>query len=353
MRMAWFNFFGNSTERKLQSIANSTWANRCLWDWQSPSDGAAPWVAVGGFADTMPSRFDHISANNYFDRNAVALRWVSKLHNHAIANMRDEEVLLERWARIDCVPFWDALAKTLNTQLHRRSELDACWNRVLLEAAEMGNRTVFERAPSHAIAEYVQRQRLVHPNVGVWLVEQGFCTTEHLREQVNGARFGLDNDGFAGCQRGEPMAPEFVAQWCAGLLAHYGLDASQKVRVVGQAMIAFGQRMWEEHVEPGCVDYLHGIDLDLLRSIFSDAAEPRTDCLEESLRLASRNPQRPYEPDKALSVIACQPNFHHGMVALMHLNPPQDRLDLYFAAHSVRRMERGLHQESFELPQLA
>lgn len=300
----------------------------------------------------MPSRFDHISANHYFDRDAVAQRWVPKLAGQAMDNMRDEEALLERWARIDCVPFWDALAKTMNAQLQRRSECDSSWNRVLLEAGEMGNRVVFQRAPSHSVEAYVQRNRLVHPNVGVWLVAQGFCTQDHLRAQVNEARFGLDNDGFAGCQRGEPMAPEFVAQWCRGMLGHYGLDVGQKARVVGQTMIAFGQKMWREHVEPNCAPYLGELDLDLLRSIFADATECRHDSLEESLRMASRNPQRPYEPDQAVAIIAKTPNIHQPLLALLNLAPPQNRLDLYFAAHGIRQMERGFRAESLELPQL-
>ena len=350
--MAWYNFFGNSTERKLQSIADSTWANRCLWDWVSPGKGAPDWVAVGGFVQSMPSRFDHMSANGYFDRNAVAQRWIRKIEHSAIDNMRDEDALLERWARIDCVPFWDDLAKTMNAQLQRLSELDACWNRVLLEAGEMGNCVVFQRAPDMAIAAYVQRDRLVHPSVGTWLMEQGFCTKEHLRSQVDARRFGLDQDMFAGCQRGEPMAPEFIAQWCMGLLKHYGLDASQKVRVVGQAMLVFGQQTWQHHVEPYCLEYTAGIDMALLRAIFADTDERIQDPLEESLRLASFNPQQRYQPDRAVEVVARASEPHEGLAMLLNLAPPQNRLQLYFAGHSVRQMEKGLCQESLDLPQL-
>lgn len=163
---------------------------------------------------------------------------------------------------------------------------------------------------------------------------------------------------FGGSLFVEPVAPEFVAQWCKLFLADYGLSIEQKVRVVAHVVYAFGIDAWIEHVQPVCTPYMEGIELPLVYAVcglHTTIPEPthNTWRLLKTVRALSQDPHKEY--DTQLATTIKEESRHVDLAMLCELAPPQSRIELYFLAYNALQVDKHAvpSADVLELPELA
>lgn len=334
--------FGNSHERQARRV----WKNGCVWGTQKLSDTLIDWIGLRGLFKEGSNTFEHMSAHRALGRMAVIDQWESIVDEKRCT---PGPQLVKRWARMESAPLWNALqVGVAQNRVLFNSAL--FWSIALEEAGGVGNVAAFDVAPRRALNDYATwKEHKPHPKVGLWLHAKGLASMEYLREQVTRDYCMADNS-FGRCKELEPMAPEYVADWCVCLLRDYGLSDAQKVGVVGQALRAFGAEVWNKHLAVVCEPFMDGADIGLLQALCEKGGE--SSVLGQTVARFAQNESKAFNPDFS------QPP-HEGedpmLRMLVQLAPPQNRLDLYFLACRAKQSQtlNQIPHESLELPALA
>lgn len=336
----WRNF-------KVRQEANSVWENACEWPAQDVEDTKLDWIAAGGLYGGQHT-FGHASAFARLNRHAVASHWSGKLAEAVGNSMVDVPIeLYERWAAMEHEGLWRELAPTLT---------ENAWYTVLQEAGGCGNLLPFSLCSREDALAYVQSEALPHPKVALWLVQQNYMQRSDLPALVDEYLFDMQGTWFMNCPTHEPVAPEYVAEMCKLMLSEYGLSQEQKIRVVAQATLAFDYDAWAQYIEPGCIDYLTGIDLDLVHAICDVEVvdeDGEESSLHMTLRCAAQSPEDEFDPTAQMD-----PNWfkeqrgsmHQGLALLLNLTPPQNRIELYMLAKTAQDIDLGFVSQAQVLP---
>lgn len=338
---AWHNF-------KLRQEANSVWENACEWPTQDIADTNLDWIAAGGLFDGVQHTFGHASAFARLNRGAVADHWGGKLAEAVGNSMIDVPIeLYERWAAMEHEGLWRELAPTLT---------ENAWYTVLQEAGGCGNLLPFSLCSREAALAYAQSEALPHPKVALWLVQQQCMQRSDLPALVDAYLFDMQGSWFMNCPEHEPVAPEYVAEMCKLMLSEYGLSLEQKIRVVAQATLAFDYDAWAQHIEPACIDYLEGIDLDLVHAICDVEVvdeDGEESSLHMTLRCAAQSPEDDFDPTAQMDpnwFKEHRGNIHDGLALLLNLTPPQNRIELYMLAKTAQDIDLGFVSQARSLP---
>lgn len=310
------------------------------------SDTGIGWVGVGGIFAAGANTFEHMSAHRALGRMELIERWEDIVDSEDITPTPQ---LVKRWAQMDCAPFWQALQVGV-AQQRVRFNSDLFWTLALEDAGGAGNLAAFEVAPVRALHDYATWEKHApHPDVGLWLHAQGLVSMDFLRSQVVRDYCMADNS-FGRCKDLEPMAPEYVVNWCVRLLRDYGLSDAQKVGVVGQALRAFGPKVWGKHLAAVCEPFVEGLDMGLLKTLCMRPQVNATPLDTMIARLAQYD-NKSFNPNL---LQPAQEGEDPMLRMLVELAPPQNRLDLYFLAFEAKRAQQpGSHaMESLELPTL-
>lgn len=334
--------FGDTRDRQARRV----WKNDCVWGTQKLSDTRVDWIGVGGVFEAGSNTFEHMSAHRALGRTAVIDRW---------ENIVDEKrctpgpQLVKRWAGMDSAPLWHALQVGV-AQNRVLFNSNLFWTIALEEAGGVGNVASFDVAPARALRDYATwKEHKPHPAVGLWLHAKGLVSMEYLREQV--ARdYCMADNSFGLCKEMEPMAPEYVVDWCVCLLRDYGLSDEQKVGVVGQAIRGFGAKVWDKHLASACAPFVGDMDIALLKALCGKGNG--TSPLEKTAGRFAQNDSKVFNPDLSQPL---QEGEDTMLRMLVQLAPPQNRLDLYFLACRAKQSQKliQLPQEILELPALA
>lgn len=158
------------------------------------------------------------------------------------------------------------------------------------------------------------------------------------------------------CPQHEPVSPDYVAQTCRLMLSKYGLSLEQKIRVVVQATLAFDYDVWAEHIEPVCIDYLEGIDLDLVHALCDVRVmedENQESSLHLTVRCATQTVGEAFDPTAQMDLdwISSEGGrVHEGLALLLNLTPPKDRIELYALAKTAQDIDLGFVSQAQQLP---
>lgn len=340
----WKNF-------KQRLEANSVWENDCQWPERSIEDTKLDWIAAGGFFGGVEYPFKHASAFARLNRDDVANHWAGKLAEAVGNSMVDVPLdLYERWATMEHEGLWRELAPTLT---------ENAWYTVLQGAGGCGNLLPFSLCSRKEVLAYVQSESLPHPKVALWLVQQKYMQRSDLSALVEPYLFDMQGSWFMNCPTHEPVAPEYVAEMCKLMLSEYGLSLEQKIRVVAQATMAFEYRVWAQYIEPACIDYLKGIDLDLVHAICGVEVvdeDGEESLLHMTLRCAAQSPNDDFDPTAQMDPAWFGKqggSIHEGLALLLNLTPPQNRIELYTLAKTAQDVEMGIvvNAQHFPLPE--
>ena len=140
------------------------------------------------------------------------------------------------------------------------------------------------------------------------------------------------------------------------MLNSYGLTPEQRLRFVGHSMVCFGSEMWNK-LAPAFEGHLDGIELDVLQAVcgFSPfSRNPEELELLNTLYKGTQSVAFPFRQELANEGMRNSPAQHEGLLFLMELAPPADRIDLYHLGVRALNVQRGLVQkpEVFVLPSL-
>lgn len=362
--MAWFGIFKNSKKSNDKRVALKAWRNKCRWDWTTAEQTDHKWVAAGGFVEYGNARFDHPSAHALLGRYDMVDHWLPMVAKEAVVKMYEELEIAERWARVDHLDFWKELGRVFEKEAGKETSLEtaftaaweAPWATILKAGGECGSLAPFQVAPPDALAQYAQSVVMPHPRVGLWMVSKGLCTLEQLREGLNAKTLPMLNDSrlsFAGTRPGEPMSVEYAADWCQLFLKNYDLPIEAKVRLVGQTIYSLGYDAWKTHIEPVCAPYLADVELDLVYAA-CEAQGPDESSLQRTVRLASQRIEDIRNGGSLVQDDSLQEPPHDGVLMMLHLSTPQNRVDLYLLAYVALQIDKGVVHgvDTLELPAL-
>ena len=359
--------FGTAEERHDKRLALQAWAQDCAWPHVHLQAEGHVWLNTGFIYKEGVFQGTHISAYKSLKRLDLVKHWIPFLERDAIRMVHENKSMLRHWAHIEHPDFWRELAALLTAPLQpvpyparttgwdgsTEFRVNVYWSEVLDEAGKCGNLAPFDVAPTRCLARYAQKEGAHHPRVGLWLCSRGLRTMEQLHADIDKA-YAIEGDEFGSMSHERSLALEYVVDWCEVLLRDCNLDLGQKVGVVGQALLAFGSAVWEEHLEPIFRPYIEGIDVQLLHVV----CKAMLDCdanitLDRTVWLATQNPRMRFDPQRVDSFRYDHPWPNTGLGVLLDYTPPQTRLDLYFLARRVREGELGIApSDMLELPVL-
>lgn len=353
--------------RAEKRAAVEIWENDCQWRWTNLSTTGIEWLSTTGkFNEAALTRFNHISAHNALGHNAVVDHWVDLLDAKSEVIITKRLAVIYLWANIGHDKFWQKMAHVFEqiekehfeTPFHAKWEPP--WSHILEKAGVCGNLAPYRCCPRSELMLYSSGIMKPHPAVGLWLEQEGLATKEQLVSWVNEdtmpMRYGMGLD-FGGTHFGEPVTPEFVAQWCKLFLADYGLPIEKKVRVVAHVVYTFGIDAWLEHVHPVCAPYLEGIELLLVNAVCGRHMVPPDPAnawkLLHTVVDLSQESHKDY--DAQLAPIIKEESRHADLAMLCELAPPQSRIELYFLAYNALQMDNNAvpSADVLELPELA
>lgn len=359
--------------RAEKRAAVEIWENDCQWRWTKLSTTGIVWLSTGKCNEATLTRFEHISAHKALGHNAVVDHWVDLLDHKSEARLPKRLSVCALWANIEHDKFWQKMAHVFEhiekthfeTPFHAKWE--APWSYILEKAGDCGNLAPYRCCPRSELVLYssviMKPHSKVgpHPAVGLWLEQEGLATKEQLVSLVNEETMPMRYDigiDFGGSQFGEPVTPEFVAQWCKLFLADYGLPIEKKIRIVAHVVYAFGIDAWIEHVQPVCAPYLEGIELPLVYAVcglHTTIPEPANNTwrLLKTVRELSQDPHKDY--DTQLATTIKEEARHADLAMLCELAPPQSRIELYFLAYNALQIDNNAvpSADVLELPELA
>jgi hypothetical protein len=363
--MNWFWVLGESAQesdrrkvrRRDKAMADKVWKDQCRWPLTTVQETDLQWIATSTFSEDRTIRFDHPSAHALLGRYAVVDHWVPRLEKQALNKMYADTHVVERWALLDHLPFWEELARVFYNEEHapysKETPFHAAWEspwlNVLEIAGNCGNLAPFRVCPREQLVRYLPLAVMPHPRVGLWLENQGVCTMGHLRTLLNAETlpmFGGVSNSFSGSPSGEPVAAIFAAEWCQAFLREYELPIDQKIRLVAQTIFAFGHEKWIAYIEEACKPYLQDVDFSLLYAVCG-VNKVRNDQPEHALLQTvvcmSGNPIVKYDAQTAMDNMGnTRETMHAGLAMLCDFMPPKDRLDLYSLGLQALNIDKGV-----------
>ena len=145
-----------------------------------------------------------------------------------------------------------------------------------------------------------------------------------------------------------PCEGHYVAAMCEGVLRDYAPTLDQKVRFVGQAMLALGTGFWNVLLGQRLAPYLGDVEVDVLRAVCGQSVftyHYPDKQLYDALQSATQAPMEAFDAQDALSNHQAHHSRHAGLRFLMDFDPPKDRLELYHLGSMALRIERGQVKE--------
>lgn len=250
----------------------------------------------------------------------------------------------------------------LDTQDTDRS----CTQKLLSHAGWAGNTVPFETVSKDQVELYAQQAQTCHPSVALWLQREGLWTHDQLVPSMGNwsGTFTLLGTNFLQwtCSSHYPaeyhsaISIAYVQEWMQTMLANYPLTLEEKVRMVGQACIAFDTNGWSNHLETTCQPYLQGIDMPLLHAVCNTHLPDKVATQPSMLEVTARSlGQDMAKNSSTLSKPEGLPQEHKNLMILNELHTPQNRYELYTLAVAARQMDLGLNvtPETIALPDLA
>lgn len=360
MTFAILSHFRSKNKQKAIEVWNNHlyWSNNELA--QAVDDNAmkkgAPFhlLNFGGSRKAAIDDVGHLSVFRALGRHKVADYWAPMLQRDGVSSafrVRNQSgQQLAHWGHIEHDRFWQEAAKVFagsNTNY---------WPHVLGTAACAGNLVPFQTCPKNELVGQAQvmahwgatpNQGLVHPDVALWLVHEGLWDQSIIEQQVSPSNFPLDGSlgRFMGLTHNVQCESRYVQELCTKVLKHYSLTKANTIRFVGQAMMSFNPEEWENFLEPVIVPYLDGIDLSVLKAVCGQSTfcrKPGEAELLNTLYKATQAAMFPYRAEYANTGMRQGPGQHEGLLLLMDVAPPCDRLELYFLGERAMRIERGV-----------
>lgn len=258
---------------------------------------------------------------------------------------------LKQWGHIEHPAFWREVASLLAT-----NDKSGGYSQDLLQhAGWAGNVVPFEAMSLEKVEDYSLSGKTCHPRVALWLHSKGLWQKEHLVPSLGNWNdlFPLQGGYFLQWDSQTAVPTEYVLDWIEPILTHYPLSQEQKVSLVGQAFLAFGNEIWKKHLAPACEPHLAGIDLNLLRAVCGKPRENAT-LLEITVADLTQDVSLAFNPNTLEPQHLPNAAMHPGFLLLRDVQPPRNRAELYMLADWTTKMESGLitMPESIALPSL-
>lgn len=268
-----------------------------------------------------------------------------------------------QWGHIEHPKFWEEVAKLL--ALHDTTGKET--QGLLCHAGWAGNTVPFDALPRHQVEQYSASGQTCHPAVALWLKNQDLWNEDKLIPSMGvwNKEFPLAGNSFMGWNKESPITVAHVREWLNLMLLHYPLSQEQKVNLVGQTLLAFGQANWEHYFAPSAQAYVKDIDMSLLyavcgfKSSLFDTFQPKQSkdtALEKTVALLTQDTYSPFSTDLIdLGRLQAVSNVHENLLLLLEIQPPQNRAELYMLADMARKMELGIIKapETVALPDLS
>ena len=293
----------------------------------------------------------HLSLFRAFEHHQIADHFVELLEQDIqLGTVSLRESVYQRWGHIEHKAFWSTAARHLNQD----DWLD-CWAHVLDEAASSGNIVPFEVCLPSVLRDFfsIKSGRMVHPTVAKWLVNTGLWSQAYVELEVNPATCPIVGTRFMGMQQRLACESGYVVDMCEDVMRDYALSNEQKVRFVGQAMLSLGAEYWTHALERRLAPYLDGIELGVLKAVcavavLSSNAEEQQ--LYDTLRQATQVTMLPFNPKCAHLLM--REGQHPGLLLIMDLEPPQDRVALYQLGAMIAKLRYASTHElgTLDLP---
>lgn len=353
--MAFTIFTGFRSRSKQTAI--EVWNSRFVWQDKelaaARDAGRIDLIAMGSMRGVAVRDEGHLSIFRALNRHVVADHWVDMLEKEGAERLNSWGIeWATRWGNIEHEGFWDKAREILA----RGPGREYIWKYPLSKAGLAGNLVPFEACPRRilldALADRTTGLRpqiedgVVHPDVLHWYVGQGLVDKHALAQQVTPRNFPLDfaERRFMGILDSMQCEVGYVQRMCRRVLESYGLTFEQRLRFVGHSMVCFGSEMWPK-LAPAFQGHLDGIELDVLQAVcgFSpysrDAQEME---LFQTLYKGTQASMLRFRPDCANEGMRNGPAQHEGLLFLMELAPPADRIDLYHLGVRALHVQRGL-----------
>ena len=350
-----FTIFGGFRSRSKQT-AIEVWNSRFVWldrDLLAAKDTSrVDLIAMGGMRGVSVRDDGHLSIFRALNRREIADHWVDMLEKEGDARLNSWGVeWTSHWGQIEHEGFWAKAGELLS----REPERDYIWKYPLSKAALAGNLVPFEACPRRilldALADRTTGLRpqiddgVVHPDVLLWFVDQGLVDARVVAEQVSPDNFPLDLSGkrFMGILDSMQCEVGYVQRMCRRVLESYGLTFEQRLRFVGHSMVCFGSEMWPK-LAPAFQGHLDGIELDVLQAVCGFSPYSRDAQEMELFRTLYKGTQASmlrFRQDFANEGMRNGPGQHEGLLFLMELAPPADRIDLYHLGVRALHVQRG------------
>lgn len=365
----------SSFRSKDKQTAIMLWKNRLNWGWQGNeladaveasrfNEGPAfHLINFGGARNAAIDDVGHLSVFRALGRHKVADHWVSMLKREGIPRPWLMDDSIAHVGHVEHQGFWEVLAEKLDTE-----GLNKHWSYVLDTAACAGNLVPFQVCPKETLVAQAQNMAtwgtapargLVHPDVATWLVAEQLWDDNVLVRQVSHEHFPMDGSlqRFMGLTHGVQCESSYVQQLCVGVLQKYPLTTPNKIRFVAQAMMSFNPEDWEKFLEPVIKPHLEGIDLAVLKAVSGQSTFcqiPGEKELLDTLYKATQAAMYPFNEEHANTGMRNGPSQHEGLLLLMDVAPPRNRLELYYLGERAMRIERGVEPvaEVWQLPTL-
>ena len=358
----------NGFRTRAKQTAIEVWKARFIWGdndlVKANHASRVSLVAMGGLRGVAVRDDGHLSIFRALNRREVADHWVAMMRDWGEQRLNQWGIdWVSRWGDIEHEGFWSEASALLSNW-----EREYAWEYALGQAALNGNLVAFRSCPKdtlvdiavtpHSVLKGQLRDGVVHPDVMLWLVQEGFVDSALLAEQVTASNFRLDlsQQRFMGLLDNVQCETGYVQDLCKGVLNSYGLTPEQRLRFVGHSMVCFGSEMWNK-LAPAFEGHLDGIELDVLQAVcgFSPfSRNPEELELLNTLYKGTQSVAFPFRQELANEGMRNSPAQHEGLLFLMELAPPADRIDLYHLGVRALNVQRGLVQkpEVFVLPSL-
>jgi hypothetical protein len=307
----------------------------------------------------------HLSLYRAFGRQNVAEHFVDMLQNCKPGEpLRHGLKFYERWAHIEHVGFWREAASYLN-----QVEGLNMWGVALDAAAYCGNLVPLQLVEPQVLrywatnlsqlskaGQMARKTYMVHPTVAKWFLNEGLWNQADIEAQVNSRTCPLEGNGFMGMQENVVCESGYVADMCEMVLRDYNLSVEKTARFVGQALLSLGVDYWNDVLATRLAPYLGDIELDALKAVCGQLIfvnDPDEQSLYNTLQKAT-HAVRGFSAEQAHFVMREGLCPHKGLLFLMDLDPPQDRVALYhLGAMALRiRRQKVKEPEVFSLPNL-
>lgn len=347
----------SSYRSKSKHTAIVVWNSRFVWrdsDLREAMDNVRiDLVAMGGMRGVAVRDDGHLSIFRALNRTEVADHWVDMLEKEGAQRLNSWGIeWATSWGNIEHTGFWDKARELLAREPGRKY----IWKYPLAKASLAGNLVPFQACPRGILLDVLADRAtglrpqiedgVVHPDVLQWFVDEGLVDAQVLAEQITPENFPLDcsRKRFMGILDSMQCETGYVQSMCRGVLENYGLTYEQRLRFVGQAMVSFGSEMWSK-LAPAFEGHLDGIELNVLQAVcgFSpysrDAQEME---LFNTLYKGTQASMFRFRQDCANEGMRNGPGQHEGLLFLMELAPPADRIDLYHLGVRALNVQRGL-----------